>query len=112
MMKKAAHSTPSGSNKDRIQFHASTNCIELVNVVDHNGEETYCFDSNPAQVPLYGPDGVSFINKNNPKSVAMMMKLYAASWESLDIDKHRADQERKRNMLGRSSHSQDDPPPS
>ncbi len=88
MMKKAAQSAPSGLNEDRIQFLASTNCIELVNPVDHKGEGTYWFDSMPAQVPLYGTDGVSFINTNNPKSVAMMMKLYSASWESLGIDKH------------------------
>ncbi len=75
MMKKAAQSAPSGLNEDIIQFLASTNCIELVNPVDHKGEETYCFDSMPVQVPLYGPDGVSFINTNNPKLVAMMMKL-------------------------------------
>ncbi len=55
MMKKAVQSAPSGLNKDRIQFLASTNCIELVNLVDHKGEGTYCFDSMPAQVPLSRP---------------------------------------------------------
>ncbi len=43
------------------------------------------------------------------KTVAMMMRMYANSWENLEIDKLLADQERKRTMSSNSSHSHDDP---
>ncbi len=43
------------------------------------------------------------------KTVAMMMCMYAKSWENLEIDKLLADQERKRTISGSSSHSQKDP---
>ncbi len=43
------------------------------------------------------------------KTVAMMMRVYANSWENLEIDKLLADQERKRTILDSSSHSHEDP---
>ncbi len=46
---------------------------------------------------------------NKMKTVAMMMRMYANSWENLEIDKLLADQERKRTLSGSSSHSQEDP---
>ncbi len=61
-------------------------------------------DVLPEEFPLYGPDGVLFVKTANPKSVAMMMRMYANTW-----DKLKANQERRRTTSGSSSHSPDDP---
>ncbi len=73
------------------------------------GEPVYCIDALPVEIPLYGPDGSMFVKTNKTKTVAMMMRMYANSWENLEIDKLLADQERKRTISGSSSHSQEDP---
>ncbi len=69
-------------------------------------------DVLPDEFPLYGPDGVLFTKTSNPKSVTMMMKMYAKTWENLEIDKLKADQERKRTASGSFSYSQENPQPS
>ncbi len=43
------------------------------------------------------------------KTVAMMMCMYANSWENPEIDKFLDDEERKRIISGGSSHSQENP---
>ncbi len=62
-------------------------------------------DALPDEDLLYGPDGVMFVKTRQTKTVAMMMHVYANSWENLEIDKLLSDQERKRTISGGSSHS-------
>ncbi len=84
--------------KERRKFLTESNCIELLNPVNPCGETVYCMDALPDEVPLYHPDGVMFVKMKQTKSVAMMMNVYANSWENIDIDKFLADQERKRTI--------------
>ncbi len=69
-------------------------------------------DVLPDKFPLYSTDGVLFMKTANPKSVAMMMRMYANTWDNLEINQLKADQERRRTTSGSSSHSPDDPQPS
>ncbi len=69
-------------------------------------------DVLPEEFTLYGPDGVLFVKTANPKSVAMMMQMYASTWDNLERDKLKVDQERRRTTSGSSSHSPNDPQPS
>ncbi len=88
---------------------SESNCIELLNPVNPRGEPVYCMDALPDEIPLYGRDGVMFVKTRKTKTVAMMMRMYANSWENLEIDKLLYDQERKRTISGGSTHSQEDP---
>ncbi len=97
------------TDEERKRFLSGANCIELLSPVNPHGEAVYCMDTLSAEVNLYG---VMIMKTNDPKSVAMMMHMYANSWDNLEIDKLRADQERRRNASGSSSHSQDNPKPS
>ncbi len=110
---KASKEAALGStDEERKRFLSGANCIELLSSVNPHVESVYCMDTLPEEVPLYSPDGVMFVKTNNPKLVAMMMRMYANSCDNLKIDKLRADQERRRNASCSSSHSQDDPKPS
>ncbi len=93
-------------------FLSGANCIELLSPVDPKGELTYCMDVFLDEFPLYVPDGVLFMKTASPKSMAMMMRIYINTWDNLEIDKLKADQERRRTTSGISSHSPDDPQPS
>ncbi len=66
---------------------SGANCIELTNPVDPQGTTAYSLDTLPETVPLYVPEGVLFVKTENPRSVGMLMRMYADSWENLDIDK-------------------------
>ncbi len=110
MQMKSAREAPSeDTDEERRKFLTESNCIELLNPVNPCGDTVYCMDDLPVEVPLYGPDGVMFVKTRQTKTVAMMMRMYANSWENQDIDKLLTDQERKRNTSGSSSHSQEDP---
>ncbi len=61
------------------------------------------------EVPLYDPERVMFMKTRQTKTVAMMMRKYANSWENLEIDKLLADQERKRTTSSSSWHSHGNP---
>ncbi len=87
-------------------------CIELLSPVDLKVELTYCMDVLPDEFPLYGPDCVLFVKTANPKSVAMMMRMYANTWDNMEIAKLKADQERSRTTSGSSSHYPNNPQPS
>ncbi len=65
-------------------------------------------DVLPEEFPLYSSDGVLFVKMANPKSVAMMMRMYANTCDNLEIGKLKADQERRRTTSGSSSHFPDD----
>ncbi len=69
-------------------------------------------DVLPDDFPLYGPDSVLFMKTANPKSMAMMMRMYANTCDYLEIDKLKANQERRRTTSGSSSYSPDDHQPS
>ncbi len=110
MQRKSALVAPSeATDEERRKFLTEANCIELLNPVNPRGDMVYCMDALPVEVPLYGPDGVMFVKRRQTKTVAMMMRMYANSWENLEIDKLLADQESKRTTSSSSSHSQDDP---
>ncbi len=106
MQRKSALVAPSEA---KTKFLTEANCIELLNPVNPRGDMVYCMDALPVEVPLYGPDGVMFMKTRQTKTVAMMMHMYANSWENLEIDKLLADQERKKTTSSSSSYSHDDP---
>ncbi len=91
---------------------SGTNCIELVNPVDLQGATAYCMDILPDMVPLCGPEGVLFMKTENPHSVGMRMRMYADTWDNLDIDKLKEKQERMMTMSGGSTSSHGNPQPS
>ncbi len=97
------------TDEERRKLLTESNCIELLKPVNPCGDTVYFMDSLPVEVPLYGPDGVMFGKTRQTKTVSMMMRMYANSWENLEIDKLLTDQERKRNTSGSTSHSQEDP---
>ncbi len=110
MQMKSAREAPSEDmDEERRKFLTESNCIELLNPVNPLGDTVYCMDALPVEVPLYGPDGVMYVKMRQTKTVAMMMRMYANSWENLEIDKLLADQEKKRTISGSSSQSQEDP---
>ncbi len=101
-LKQAALGT---TNEERESFLSGANCKELLSLVDPKQESTYCMDALPDELPLYGPDVVLFMKMANPKSVAIMMRMYPNTWDNLEIDKLKADQDRRRTTSGSSSHS-------
>ncbi len=110
MQMKSAHGALSkATDRERSKFLTESICIDLLNPVNTPGEPVYCIDALPVEIPFYGPDGVMFMKMKKTKTVAMMMCMYANSWENLEIYKLLADQERKRTISGGSSHSQEDP---
>ncbi len=100
------------TDEERKRFLSGATCIEILSPVYPKGESTYCMDVLPEEFTLYGPDGVLFVKTANPKSVAMMMRMYASTWDNLERDKLKVDQERRRTTSGSSSHSPNDPQPS
>ncbi len=107
---KSACGTPSeATDEEKRKFLTESNCIELLNPVNHRREPLYCMDELLDEVPLYGPDGVMFVKTRQTKTASMMMLVYTNSWENLEIDKLLSDQERKRTISGSSSHSHEDP---
>ncbi len=110
-LKVSKEATLGSTDEERKTILSGATCIELLSPVDPKGESIYCMDVLPEEFPLYSPDGVFFMKTANPKSVAMMMRMYANTWDNLEIDKLMADQER-RTTSGSSSHSPDDPQPS
>ncbi len=110
MQMKSTRGAPSeATDEERKKLLSESNCIELLNPVNPLGETVYCMDALPDEVPLYSPDGVMFVKTKQMKTVAMMMCVYANSWENLEIDKLLSDQERKRTISCSSSHSHEDP---
>ncbi len=49
---------------------------------------------------------------DNPCSVGMLMRMYADSWDNLDIEKLKEKQERRRTTSGSSTSTEGDPRPS
>ncbi len=111
-LKASKEATLGSTDEERKRFLSEATCIELLSPVDLKRESTYCMDVLPEEFPLHGPDGVLFIKTTNPKSVAMMIRMYTSTWDNLEIDKLKADQERRRTTSGSSSHSLDEPQPS
>ncbi len=110
MQRESALVAPSEAmDEERRKFLTEANCIELPNPVNPRGDTVYCMDALLVEVPIYGPDRVIFMKTRQTKTVTMMMRMYANSWENLEIDKLLADQERKRITSSSSSHSHDDP---
>ncbi len=111
-LKASKEATLGTTDEERKIYLTGANCIELLNPVDPKEKSTYCMDIRPDEFPLYGPDGVLFVKTANPKSMAMMMFMYANTCDNLELDKLKADQERRRTTSGSSSHCPDDPQPS
>ncbi len=87
MQMKSARETPSeDTDEERRKFLTESNCIELLNPVNPHGDTVYCMDALLVEVPLYGPDGVMFVKTRQTKTVAMMIRMYANSWENLEIE--------------------------
>ncbi len=109
---KSSHRASLGStDEERKRFFSGDNCIELVNPVDLQGATVYCMDTLPETVPLYGPEGVLFMKTENPRSVGMLMRMYADTWDNLDKDKLRK-QETKMTTSGGSTSSHGNRQPS
>ncbi len=83
--------------------------MELLNLVDPKGDVIYCLDMLPMAVVIFGQEGVTFVKIDNPCTVAMQMRLYADSWDNLNIEELNEKQERRRITSGGSSTSQTDP---
>ncbi len=111
-LKATKEATLGTTDEKRNIFLSGANYIELVSPVNLKGEATYYMDVLPDEFPLYGSDGVLFVKMANPKSVAMMMCMYANTSDNLEIDKLKADQKKRRTASGSSSHSPDNPQPS
>ncbi len=97
------------TDEDRKQFLSQTNCMELLNPVDPKGDAIYCLDKLPMAVPLYGNEGITFVKTDIPCTIVMQMRLYADSWDNLNIEELKEKQERRRTTSGESSSSQTDP---
>ncbi len=94
------------SDKDKRKFLAQAKCIEILDPVDLQGETTYLLKSLPKVVPLYGPEGIMFVKTDKPSTVAMQLRMYADSWEHLNVAELKAKQERQRTTSCESSSSQ------
>ncbi len=97
------------TDKDRRQFLSQTHCMELLNLVDPKGDSIYCHDKLLIPVPIYGPEGATFVKTDKPHTIAMQMLLYADSWDNLNVKELKEKQERRRTTSGGSSSSQTDP---
>ncbi len=93
------------TDKERKRFLFGVNCIELTNPMDPQGTTAYCLDTLPEMVPLYILEGVLFMKMDNHRTVAMLMRIYADSWDNLDIEKLKEKQERRKTMSGGSTSS-------
>ncbi len=71
------------TDEERKKFLTVANCVELLNAVDLKGNTTYFME----MLPLYGSEGVMFVKTDNPSTVAMQMRLYAESWDNLNVYK-------------------------
>ncbi len=100
---KASKEATLGTNDEERKIFLS-GAIGLLCPVNPKGESTYCMDVLPDEFPLYCPVVVLFVKMANPESVAMMMCMYANTWDNLEIYKLKASQERKRTASGSSSH--------
>ncbi len=96
--KASQEATQGSKDEERKRFLSGANCIKLTNPVDLQRTTAYCLDTLPEMVPLYGPEDVLFMKTENPRSVDMLMRMYAHSWENLDIDKLKEKQERRRTL--------------
>ncbi len=74
------------SDEDRRAFLSQTNCMELLNPMDLKGDSIYLLDNLPKAMPLYRPEGVTFVKTDKPRTIAMQMCLYSDSWANLDIE--------------------------
>ncbi len=70
---------PGSTDEEKNKFLSGANCVELLNPVDRKGETTYLLEMLPGIVPLYGPEGVTFVKTDNPHTVPMQMRMYADS---------------------------------
>ncbi len=60
----------------------------------------------PDMVPHYCLEGMWFVKSDNPLTLTMQMRMYADSWDNLNVDKLKENQERQRTTSGGSSSSQ------
>ncbi len=85
-------SLDSATNKEMKRFLSETNCMELLDTVDPKVETIYFLESLLKTVPLYGPEGTTFVKTDNPCTVAMQMHMYADSWDILNLEELREKQ--------------------
>ncbi len=93
------------TDEERKMFLTVANCVELLNPMDPKGNTIYFMETLPNAVPLYVPEGVMFVKTDNPQTMAMQMRLYADSWDNVNVDKLKEKQERERTTSGGSSTS-------
>ncbi len=108
MAKESQFPSPT-TDEERRRFLSQTNCNELLNPMDLKSNAIYCLDMLPMAVPIYGPEGVTFVKINNQYTVAMQMHLYSDSWDNLNIEELKEKQKRRRTTSGGSSTSPTDP---
>ncbi len=94
------------TSKEKKTFLMQTNCMELLDHVDPKGQTTYLIENLPKTVPLYRPEGVTFVKIDNPCTMAMQTRLYADSWDNLNLEELKEKQERTRTTSGSSAASQ------
>ncbi len=87
---------PGSSDDDKKKFLSGANCVELLNPVNPKGETTYLLETLAGMVPLYGPEGVTFVKTDNPHTLAMQMTMYIDSWDNLNTKKLTEKLERQR----------------
>ncbi len=88
--------SPDIVTEETRKFLAQSNCIEVVDPIDHKGDNVYCIDSLPATVPLYGPDCIQFFKTEKPCVLAKVVRMNADSQEFLNVEELKIKQERYR----------------
>ncbi len=109
--KLAKESTAGSSDEERKMFLTVANCVELLNPMYTKGNTIYFMEMLPNAIPLYGAEGVMFVKTDNTPTVAMQMRLYADTWDNLNVGKLKEKQERERTMSCGSSSSKTDSQP-
>ncbi len=85
--------TAGSTDEERKKFLTGANYVELLNPVDKKGSTIYFIETLPNAMPLYGLEGVMLVKTNNSSTVTLQMKLYADSWDNLNVDKLKEKQE-------------------
>ncbi len=63
--------------------------------VDPIGETNYLIETLHKVVPLYRPEGVTFVTTDKPYTVAMHLHMYADPWDQLNVKERKEKQERR-----------------
>ncbi len=99
--------SPDTVTTEKIKFLAEVNCIEVIDPVNHKGDNMYCIGTLPVTFPLYSPESVQFLKTVKPCLLAKLMRMNDGSWELLNVElKTKQERHRKQSRESEASHEE------